>query len=180
MATLTVWKFHDADGAEKLLELLEEMQRQELLRLRDGAVVTWPQGADKPRTRQLATMTGRGALGGAFWGLLFGLIFFVPLLGAAIGAAAGALGGSMAGVGIGEDFVEQVKAKVTPGSSALFLLTEDEVVDRLKPAFEAAHAELVSADLSAEQERKLRQAFGEEEDDGGVGGAAPSPDRPAW
>jgi uncharacterized membrane protein len=163
VATLTVWKFHEAGAAEKLLDQLEEMQKQELLQVLDGAVVTWPQDAKKPRTSQLANATGAGALGGAFWGLLFGLIFFVPLLGAAIGAAAGALGGSMADVGISKDFIEQVKAKVTPGTSALFLLTRHEVPDRLKPAFEGAHAELISTNLSAEQEQQLRAAFAEED-----------------
>jgi uncharacterized membrane protein len=53
-----------------------------------------------PKTRELNSTTGRGALGGGFWGLLFGLIFFVPILGLAIGAALGALSGSLADVGI--------------------------------------------------------------------------------
>ena len=44
--------------------------------------MTWPAGKKKPKTQQLNSLTGAGALGGAFWGLLFGLIFFVPLLGA--------------------------------------------------------------------------------------------------
>ncbi|WP_344671503.1 DUF1269 domain-containing protein [Catenulispora yoronensis] len=163
MATLTVWKFHEADGAEKLLGQLEQMQKQELVSIKDGAVVAWPEQAKKPKTRQLSNLTGSGALGGAFWGLLFGLIFFVPLLGAAIGAAAGALGGSMADVGISKDFIEQVKAKIKPGTSALFLLTQDAVADRVKPAFEGAHAELISTNLSAEQEAQLRAAFSEDE-----------------
>jgi len=41
----------------------------------DGAVVSWPPDEKKPKTRQLHSTTGAGALGGAFWGLLFGLIF---------------------------------------------------------------------------------------------------------
>jgi hypothetical protein len=36
----------------------------------DGAVVTWPEGEKKPKTRQLSNLVGEGALGGAFWGLL--------------------------------------------------------------------------------------------------------------
>ena len=110
MATLTVWKFDDPNGAEQVLQELEGLQKQALLKVLDGAVVSWPAGAKRPKTSQLADMTGRGALGGAFWGFLFGLIFFVPLLGMAVGAAAGALGGSMAHVGIDKDFIDQVKA----------------------------------------------------------------------
>jgi uncharacterized membrane protein len=163
VATLTVWKFNDPNGAENVLAQLKDMQKQELIQMVDGAVVSWPAGATKPKTRHLADMTGRGALGGAFWGLLFGLIFFVPLLGLAVGAAAGALGGSMANVGIDKDFIDQVKAKVTPGTSALFVLAQNVVTDRVLPVFEKMDAELISTNLSDEQEQKLREAFADEE-----------------
>lgn len=165
MATLTVWKFDDPSGAEQVLQELEGLQKQALLKVLDGAVVSWPADAKRPKTSQLADLTGRGALGGAFWGFLFGLLFFVPLLGMAIGAAAGALGGSMAGAGIDKDFIEQVKAKVTPGTSALFVLSADEVEDRVLPTFERAGAELIKTNLSREQEAQLRAAFAEDEDE---------------
>jgi uncharacterized membrane protein len=184
VATLTVWKFDDPDGAEQVLQELEGLQKQALLKVLDGAVVSWPAEAKRPRTSQLADMTGRGALGGAFWGFLFGLLFFVPLLGLAIGAAAGALGGSMANVGIDKDFIEQVKAKVTPGTSALFVLSADEVGDRVLPTFERAGAELIKTNLSAEQEAQLREAFAEDEEQAkpapaATGTSAPKPGAPA-
>ncbi|WP_194926589.1 DUF1269 domain-containing protein [Catenulispora pinisilvae] len=174
MATLTVWKFDAPDGAEKVLAELEELQKQELIRVLDGAVVSWPAEAKRPRTSQLADLTGRGALGGAFWGFLFGLLFFVPLLGMAVGAAAGALGGSMANVGIDKDFIEQVKAKVTPGTSALFVLSADEVEDRVLPTLERAGAELIKTNLSAEQEAQLREAFAEDMEQAGAAGGPAS------
>ena len=77
MATLTVWKFADPDGADQALATLEGLQKQALIEVLDGAVVSWPPDKKKPKTRQLHSTTGAGALGGAFWGLLFGLIFFV-------------------------------------------------------------------------------------------------------
>ena len=101
----------------------------------DGAVVSWPPDEKKPKTRQLHSTTGAGALGGAFWGLLFGLIFFIPLVGAAIGAATGALVGSMTDVGISDDFIKSVRDEVTPGTSALFLMSQNAVVDRVRSAF---------------------------------------------
>ena len=93
MATLTVWKFDTPDGADAAEATLERLAKQELIKIHDAATVSWAVGRKKPKTRQLNSLTGAGALGGAFWGLLFGLIFFVPLLGMAVGAAAGALGG---------------------------------------------------------------------------------------
>ena len=101
-----------------------------------SAIVSWPEGAKKPRTRHLNNLAGLGALDGAFWGLLFGLIFFVPILGMAFGAVAGGLSGAFADVGIDDDFIKQVRDYVTEGTSALFLLSSDAVIDRVKEAVE--------------------------------------------
>lgn len=162
MATFTVWKFHTADGAEGALGTLERLQGEELITVQDAAIVTWQEGKKKPKTRHLNDLTGAGALGGAFWGFLFGLIFFVPLLGMAVGAATGALAGSLTHVGIDEGFVKEVRAKITPGTSALFVMTSDAVLDRVRDAFPAADAELIHTNLSTEDEAKLREAFAEE------------------
>ncbi|SDS72270.1 Uncharacterized membrane protein [Streptomyces sp. TLI_053] len=163
MATLTVWRFPTATGADEALDTLQKLQRQELIKVEDGAVVSWPDGARKPRTRHLGDLVGMGAVGGAFWGFILGLIFFVPLLGAALGAAGGALGGHLAHVGIDDDFVRQVREKVTPGTSALFVLSSDAVVDRVRAEFTGRQAELLETNLSAEEEARLREAFTEGE-----------------
>src|SRR6188768_573738 len=128
MATLTVWKFNTASGAEEAEATLRSLSKQELITLHDAAIVTWEEGKKKPKTRQAANLTGAGALGGAFWGLLFGLIFFVPLLGAAIGAAWGALAGSLTDIGIDDKFIQRTREEVTEGTSAVFLLTQNAVV----------------------------------------------------
>ena len=163
MATLSVLKFNDPYGADRVLLALQGLQEQQMINLEDAAVVSWPQGNKKPTTRQLHSTGGAGALGGAFWGFLFGLIFFVPFLGAAIGAGMGALTGSMADVGIDDDFINQVRDKVTEGTSALFALTSgatapDKIVDELKQY----DFEIISTNLPEEQENKLREAFAQE------------------
>ena len=137
MATLSVLKFNDPGGADRVLIALQGLQERQMITLQDAAVVSWPEGSKKPKTHQLHGTAGSGATWGAFWGFLFGLIFFVPFLGAAIGASMGALSGSMTDVGIDEDFIKQVREKVTEGTSALFALTSgatapDKVVDELK------------------------------------------------
>jgi uncharacterized membrane protein len=165
MATLTAWKFETPTGADAVLLKLEQLQSRGLIELHDSAVVSWPEGRKKPWTRESESATGRGALGGGFWGLLFGLIFFVPLLGAAIGAATGALVGSLREVGISDDFIREVREKVTPGTSALFLLSSDAVYDKIAPELPDIQAELISTNMSEEQEAQLRQAFGLEADE---------------
>jgi uncharacterized membrane protein len=162
-STLTVWKFDSPDGARSAVRALEEMQRENLLNILDYATVSWEEGKKKPSTKQGSPTTSTGALGGAFWGMLFGLIFFVPLLGLAVGAASGALAGSMADVGIDDGFIKRVRDTVTPGTSALFLLTSGTVLDRVKDRFSAEKpSELVYTNLSEEQESALRRVFAEE------------------
>jgi uncharacterized membrane protein len=163
MATLTAWKFPSPYGADDALATLEKLQSEALIQVQDAAVVSWEPGRRKPKTREMHSTKRAGALGGGFWGLLFGLIFFVPILGLAIGAAAGALFGSLADVGISDSFIKTVREKVTPGTSALFLLSSDAVMDRVRNEFRDTQAELISTNLSADQEAKLREAFASEE-----------------
>jgi len=162
MATLTAWKFETPEGAAQAESILVGLSKQQLITVYDAATVEWLPGKKKPKTRQANDLTGAGALGGAFWGLLFGILFFVPLLGLAVGAAAGALGGSLADAGIDDDFIASVKEKVTPGTSALFLLSSDAVMDKVREAFAGVEAELISTNLSNEEEAKLREAFAED------------------
>jgi uncharacterized membrane protein len=91
--------------------------------------------------------------------MLFGLIFFVPLFGAAVGAVAGALAGHFRDYGIDDDFIKQVRAKVTQGTSALFLLTGEVTLDRVEDALKDERAELIRSNLSKEQEVKLQEHF---------------------
>jgi uncharacterized membrane protein len=75
----------------------------------------------------------------------------------------GGMTGALADVGIDDDFIKQVRDKVTEGTSALFALTSeatapDKVVDELKQY----DFEIISTNLPEEQENKLREAFAQE------------------
>jgi uncharacterized membrane protein len=162
MATLTVLKFDTADGAKNELKVIEDLSKQQMIKLQDAAIVTWVKGKKKPKTEHLTHLTRIGALSGAFWGLLFGILFFIPLFGLVVGATIGALAGSMAHMGINEDFIKSVRNKVTEGTSALFLMTSDAVEDRVVEAMKQSKFEIIATNLSKEEEAKLRAAFAEE------------------
>jgi uncharacterized membrane protein len=163
MATLSVWKFPTADGADRAIATLESLQRQQVIIVRDAAIVSWPADKKKPKTRQLQHVAAAGALEGAFWGFLFGLLFFAPILGLAIGATAGALGGAMTDVGIDDDFIKRVRGEVTPGTSALFVLTSAAAIDRVQDAFKDTPMTLITTSLTEEEEDRLRATFSAEE-----------------
>ena len=143
--------------------MIEDLSKKQLIKLHDAAIVTWPEGKKKPKTKQLHNLAGAGALSGAFWGMLFGLIFFIPIFGLVVGASLGALTGSMADVGISDDFIRSVRSKVTEGTSALFLMTSDAVRDKVAEAARGMNFEIIASNLSKEEEDKLRAAFAEEE-----------------
>lgn len=161
MATLSVWKFNAVDGAQQALDKLVSLQKQQVIQVQDAAVVYWQEGKDKPKTKQAVNLAGVGALQGAFWGMLFGLIFFIPFFGLAVGAAMGALSGHFADYGIDDKFINQVRDKVTPGTSALFLMSSGAVMDKVTEAFKDTEMELIQSNLSDEQEAKLKEAFAE-------------------
>ena len=163
MATLTAWKFSTPQGADIALEKLQKLQSEQLINVQDAAVVSWEEGRKKPKTRELHDTKKGGALGGGFWGLLFGLIFFVPILGLAIGAATGALFGSLADVGISDSFIKTVRRE---GHARHLGAVPAQLGRGGRPGaeeFAGTEAELISTNLSADQEAKLREAFADED-----------------
>jgi uncharacterized membrane protein len=52
VATLTVSRFDASRSAEAVEATLLQLQKQELIKVRDAAVVTWPQDAMKPKPRR--------------------------------------------------------------------------------------------------------------------------------
>jgi uncharacterized membrane protein len=161
-STLAVIKFDNEAGADAMREALGRLQKEELIKLDDAAVVV--RRADgKVKVKQATSLVGAGALGGAFWGMLIGLLFFAPWLGLAIGAGAGALAGSMQDIGVDDAFIKQVGASIHPGESALFILVREATTDRVIEELKPFGGEIIHTNLSSEDEARLKAAFGAEE-----------------
>lgn len=92
--------------------------------------------------------------------MLIGLLFFTPWLGLAAGAIGGALGGKFTDIGVDDNFIKEVGAKIEPGHAALFLLVEKATPDKVLPELHSFNATVLQTSLSNEQEAKLREAFG--------------------
>ena len=158
MSELLVFAFDNPDGANEMVGTIQSLQKQQLIQLADAAIVTRkPDG--KAKVKQLNSLVGAGALGGAFWGMLIGLLFFMPWLGLAIGAISGALAGKMSDVGIDDNFIKEVGATIEPNNSALFLMVQSMTEDKVFEALTQHKATLLRTNLSAEDEAKQREAF---------------------
>ena len=160
MGTLVAIAYPDVATAEKVRGELVQATKEHLIQLEDAVVVEHRAGR-APRLVQLHLAVGAGAAGGALWGGIIGLLFLAPLFGMAIGAAAGAAAGKMTDVGVDDNFLKTLGAKLTPGGAALIVLgrsaTPDRVIDRVKQY----GGEVVQTSLSEDDEAHLRAALGE-------------------
>ena len=114
MSDLVVLAFKDQGGAGRFSAEIQRMQKMQILKLEDAAIVTRDAGG-KAKVKQANSLVGAGAFGGAFWGMLIGLLFFMPWLGLAMGAISGALAGKFSDIGIDDEFIKTVGSEIPPG-----------------------------------------------------------------
>jgi len=160
MTTFTVWKFDSPGGAEQAATILKDAEEAGLVKVVDHAVVSWPEGADKPDTDIGRDEKKRGAAWGGFLGVLIGMLFFIPVIGALAGAAIGAAVKAMDGTGIGKEELETIRSEVVPGTSALFVVTEHADFDRLAGRLHGMNWKLVSTNLTDSERKVLVDTFG--------------------
>ncbi len=58
MASLSVLKFNDPDGAAQVLGVLQELQDRQMITLEDAAVVSWPQAGRTPYSLKVTNWPG--------------------------------------------------------------------------------------------------------------------------
>ena len=162
MTTLTVWKFPSPFGADTGELRLKALRDQGAVVIHDAAVVVWRPEDKAPKVRELKHKRGHKALGGAFWGTLVGSVVLMPVAGAAIGAATGELVGKLRSSGIDDAFVASLREHLTPGTSALFVLSSEADMDRVQDAFHDLDAQLIWTDLSPEEAETLRRLTADE------------------
>ncbi len=120
MSSVVVIVFDTAEEGVQARQSIKELEREGRITLDDAAVIVKDaEGSITVRNEADAPVV-QGALVGSMLGLLVGFIFF-PLGGLALGAAGGALVGKSLDRGVDKQFIEQVKEKLHPNSSALFL-----------------------------------------------------------
>ena len=158
MSTLVAIAYPDAATAEQVRQELIQATKEHLVRL-DDAVVVEHRSDGKIKLHQAMSTTGAGAAGGALWGGLIGLIFLAPLFGMAIGAASGAFAGKVSDVGVNDNFMKELGARIPPGGAALIALgstdARDKVIERVRPY----GGEIIQTSLNSEEEEQLRAAL---------------------
>ena len=160
MATFTAWKFDTPEGAGRAASTLEQAEREQLVKVLDYAVVSWPVGESNPHASHGHDSTMHGAAWGSLWGVLFGALFAVPVLGLAVGATVGGLRKAHEKLGVTKEQIEAIRDQVTEGTSALFVVTDEGDLDRLGERFRGVHMTLLSTNLTDAERDELMETFG--------------------
>lgn len=160
MSNLIVIVYPDELQAEQVRLDFLKMQKEYLVSLEDAVIaVKKPDG--KVKLHQMYNLTLGGAISGGLWGTLIGLIFLNPILGMVVGAGAGAVAGALSDVGINDDFMKKLASTITPGSSALFVLVDSAITDKVMAELQGTGGKILQTSLSTPDQEKLQQALDE-------------------
>jgi len=105
--------------------------------------------------------TASNILGCTAVGFVAGLVLGLPLAGAIIGAMVGgtAIAVTSGEVGIGDDFVRDVKALMKPGTSALFVLDREGEMDVILRAIRGLGGTVVKANVDRERAQLIQSTL---------------------
>jgi uncharacterized membrane protein len=128
----TAWRFSGTEGADAAVLRLKQLDSQDLIEVQDVTVIRWPQYSSVPQAQEHVTEEG---------------------------SRASSFAKKLTKAGIDTSMLDAVKSDMTPGTSALVLLSADAAIDSVARAFEGHAMELMRSDLSVQQEDQLRAAF---------------------
>jgi uncharacterized membrane protein len=158
MSELIVIAYPEEDRADKVMNVMLSLQKDEFVSLADVACVRKDKN-EKVHLHQSQHKTGKGAAWGAAAGLIAGSIFLTPLFGVGVGALIGGVVGRKVDIGLPDDFVRQVSAQLKPQSSALVLVVTSANKQVLLPQLQQQGGVILSSTLDPESEAKLEAAL---------------------
>jgi uncharacterized membrane protein len=122
---LIVLGFDSRLKAEEALLAATRLQTEGQILLHDAVFVTKAEDGSTSVTETVDQTPGDAALSGTFWGMLFGTLLAGPVgtvVGGAVSAGVSALTAKLVDIGIADAKVEELRAAIPPGTTALALL----------------------------------------------------------
>lgn len=141
---LIVAAFPDEQGAARALGQLKQAKKEELIGIRDAAVIT-RDASNTLHIKETGDMSGRKGAGvGAIVGGAIGLLFPPAVLGSAVvGAAIGGLGARLHDAGFPDDELRAIGSSLKPGTSAIVAVIEHKWVEEVERELAAQGAQMV-------------------------------------
>jgi uncharacterized membrane protein len=158
MNQLFVLSFDTEEAATEALHALRGLEGDSAIHFEDTAVVTRNADGTAHVKNEASAATEVGAGIGGMVGLMVAGILF-PVVGLAVGAAVGAGIGALAHKGVDGKFVDEVKADLEPGKSALFMVTQQVNAGLLVAALRPYSGKVIQTSVDEEFEQSLREAL---------------------
>jgi uncharacterized membrane protein len=157
-SNLVVIAFEDMQTAGEVHDALVSAKKQGLVTIDDSAVVVKDMDGKVTVDNQVSRGTWMGTIIGGGLGLLVGAIFF-PIGGLVLGAAGGALVARAMDLGVDGKFVDEVKDKIDPGTSALFILAHDANTAAVLAVLREYKGHVLQTTLDTEAEEAIKKAL---------------------
>jgi uncharacterized membrane protein len=148
--------YPNMNTGKEVIEVLHNMQKKLLIDVADAAYIT-KDNKGKVEIHQTGHYVSGGAAGGAFWGFLIGALFLAPIFGLLVGVSTGALAGKMAQSGVNKQFIDDLKDKLKPGNSAVFVLVRSVTADKVIPELSSYGGYVMQTNLSKDAEERLQE-----------------------
>ncbi|WP_019145839.1 DUF1269 domain-containing protein [Aeromicrobium massiliense] len=137
-SSLTVWHYDSVLGAAAGELRLRDLQQREAVTVVDAVSVTWVHGAHAPRIghlRHRSSSGDRSVLAG-----LLALVVPDPAPADDPRDVLGTLARRLEGTGIERDFLQDIRSRLEPGTSALTVLATDADIDEVRGVVERGRA----------------------------------------
>ncbi|MDD2581809.1 MAG: DUF1269 domain-containing protein [Desulfuromonadaceae bacterium] len=148
--------------ADQVLLDLQKLEQAHLIDLEEAAVVVRKKdGTVKIRHSNMLVMAD--AAEGGIWGLMIGTVLLNPLFGVLVGGLVGAASGEIIEVleqiGIKKAYITDIAETLRPNSSAIFILTHNEVPDKMVEELCKFQGKLLRTSLSPKNETELNKVL---------------------
>jgi uncharacterized membrane protein len=163
---LAAISFSDELRAVEFMTAMTRLARDGRLKLRDAVFVV-KDGNGKTHIKETRDLQpGQTALGAGLWAGLFGLLLGGPvgmLVAGGIGAGAGAVTAKVVDVGVTDEFVDQLREMVQPGTTTVALLGDEIDTDAVLAELERFQgARYVAGNLPMAGITRVREALGDQ------------------
>lgn len=153
---LIVAAYKDEKAAKEALKLLQQAQREKMIRIENAAVLHKDEKG-RLHIRETADMGGKrgavlGGVAGAAIGLIAGPALLVP---SAVGALVGGLTAKLRDTGFQDARLEALGSSLKPGSSAIVAVVEHTWVTQAQEAMEKAGGDMIVASISEDISKQL-------------------------
>ncbi len=150
--------FQEEDGAQQALATLKEAKKEKLIKIDDAAVISKD---DEGKIHIKDTEDVGGGKGAGFGAVVGGVIGLLggpggAILGAGVGAAVGGVVAKLYDGGFNDDRLKQIGESLQPNTSAIVAVVEHKWVADLEAELQAASAEVMTAEISADIAEQLK------------------------